>query len=146
MPASYAYPISGYHPSMPQQSYSPQPTQQVQQGIIWVDGEVGAKAYQMPAGWPVGTPIPLWGTNDQGIYLKSMNQMGMPNPLQKIHYQMEEMQQSQQALPVNGTVSESHADYVTKDDLNAMRDEIKELLRQNQNGSNSSSQNRGGNR
>ncbi len=40
------------------QSYSYLPPQQTPQGgpngIIWVDGEVGAKAYQMPAGWPVG--------------------------------------------------------------------------------------------
>ena len=32
-------------------------TAQQQPGfILWVDGEVGAKAYQLPPGWPVGTP------------------------------------------------------------------------------------------
>ena len=60
------------------------------QGLIWVDGEVGAKAYQLPPGWPANTPLALWDTNDTVIYLKSTNQMGMPNPLQIAHYQLEE--------------------------------------------------------
>ena len=63
------------------------------QGIIWVDGEVGAKAYQLPTGWPANTPIALWDTNDTVIYLKSTNSMGMPNPLQKAHYHLEERPQ-----------------------------------------------------
>ena len=132
-----------------QNAYSPAPQQPNTQGIIWVDGEVGAKAYQIPQGWPVGSPIALWDTNDTVIYLKSINQMGMPNPLQKITYKMEE----QQALPAAQTNSVSHSaasNYATKDDLEEMKKEMKELLRSvqsqvNQNGS-QSQQNRGGSR
>lgn len=69
-----------------QQSYSSAPQQNIQ-GINWVDGEIGAKAFQMPAG--MTGPVALWDTNDTVIYLKSINQMGMPNPLQKIHYTMD---------------------------------------------------------
>lgn len=125
------------------------------QGIIWVDGEVGAKAYQMPAG--TTGPIALWDTNDQVIYLKSVNQMGMPNPLQKIHYQMEE--QPQQMLPAGQSGNNSSFDsgnYATKDDVSAMRNEIqnlREMLQKqtqngNQNGSPTSQNNgtRGGTR
>lgn len=150
MPSNYYNPINPITP-MPQQSYSAQ-TQQNLQGITWVDGEVGAKAYQMPQSWPAGTPIPLWDTNDTVIYLKSVNQMGMPNPLQRIHYTMEE-QKSQQMLPsgqMSGTIEPEKVDYVTRNDLEAVKNELKELLMNSQsgnsqNGSNNG-QNRGGNR
>ena len=97
--------------SMPQAA---QPTQ----GIIWVDGEVGAKAYQLPAGWPANTPIALWDTNDTVIYLKSINQMGMPVPLQKAHYKLEQAQSS------SGEMDEK---YVTKDEIRELRDAIEKL-------------------
>ena len=143
------------------QSYSSQPMQnQSGPGIIWVDGEVGAKAFQMPAGLPAGVPIPLWDTNDTVIYLKSINQMGMPNPLQKLHYTMEE-QQNPNPLPSGGNVSgapasagmSGHDDskYATKDDIESIRNEIREMLKPNgyhgnQSGiSNKNGQNRGGN-
>ena len=132
---------------IPQQSYSPPPQQQSQpvQGIIWVDGEVGAKAFQMPQGWPAGTPIPLWDTNDTVIYLKSMNQMGMPNPLSKIHYTLEE-NKNQSVLPsgqMSGAPAPDMQNYVTKSDFEQMKNELKEMLKQNQNGS-QNQQNRGG--
>ena len=77
-----------WYPQVPQPvSTAPAP----QQGLIWVDGEAAAKAYQLPAGWPANTPIALWDTNDTIIYLKSTNQMGMPNPLQIAEYQLREL-------------------------------------------------------
>ena len=85
-----------------QQSMNQMPVQQTSQthngmGIKWVDGEVGAKAYQMPAGWPPNQPIDLWDTNDTVIYLKSINPMGMPNPLQKVHYELEGMKSGEKS-------------------------------------------------
>lgn len=140
--------------AQPQMSYGTA-QQQTGQGIIWVDGEVGAKAFQMPQGWSPNTPIPLWDTNDTIIYLKSINQMGMPNPLQKIKYQMEDVPQMLPAGQQSGTGSQG-ADYATKDDLSNLRTEIqslKEMLSNksaaNQNGSNpqqGQNGNRGGNR
>ena len=131
----YAMPSGAYSGTSAQQSYSmPQQPAQPVQGMIWVDGEVGAKAYQMPQGWPAGAWIPLWDTNDTVIYLKSTNQMGMPNPLQKIHYTMEE-NKSQQMLPagqLSGSAAPESHDYATRNDLEQMKNEIKELLRQNQ--------------
>lgn len=139
---SFTQPIT----NMPitQQSYSPPPQQTPPaQGMIWVDGEVGAKAYQMPQGWPSGTPIALWDTNDTVIYLKSNNQMGMPNPLQKIHYTLEE-NKNQSMLPAgNLSGSPDMQNYVTKSDFEQMKNELKEMLKQNQNGS-QNQQNRGG--
>lgn len=121
--------------SIPQQSYSPSQQQmQPAQGMIWVDGEVGAKAYQIPQGWPSGTPIALWDTNDTVIYLKSNNQMGMPNPLQKIHYTLEENKNAQM-LPagnMSGAPAPETQNYVTKNDLEQMKNEILGMLKNNQ--------------
>ena len=107
-------------PQMQQQTYTPP---QMPQGIIWVDGEVGAKAYQMPAGWPVNTPIPLWDTNDTIIYLKSTNQMGMPNPLQTIHYKLDEQTQryparsSAMTPALTSGAAGDDGDYVRREEL-----------------------------
>jgi len=109
-----------------QQSYSPPtPTQSYPGAIVGVDGEAAARAYQMPAGIPAGVPIALWDTNGQFIYLKSMNPMGMPNPLQKLTYTREEAQQ-----PVS-MLSGQSGDYVTKADLEKMKKEILEGVKAN---------------
>lgn len=124
------------------QSYGPGP---VKGEIEWVDGEVGAKAYQIPAGCT--KPVALWDTNDTVIYLKSVNPYGIPNPLQKIHYRMEEMvpkymgQDSTARLEsgsMGGTVgsgaggssvdAQDMSGYVRKEELEAMRDELKEAI------------------
>lgn len=110
-------------------------SQQQPVGIVWVDGEVGAKAYQLPPGWPVNAPMPLWDTNDTIIYLKSTNQMGMPNPIQKVRYTMEEQPRvspamsGQAALPSgeNRSVPDM-SEYVRKDELEQMKKELKDAI------------------
>ena len=132
------YPVNPQNVSYAYNTPAPMPQAQQNVGMIWVDGEVGAKAFQMPQGWPVGTPIALWDTNDPMIYLKSINQMGMPNPLQKIRYQMEENQQQSGYLPTSGQMSgAAETNYATKDDLNKKFNELKEMMKNSQ-------QNRGG--
>lgn len=106
-------------------SYAPQPMETV---MKWVDGEVGAKAFQLPQGWPPNTPFPLWDSNEPVIYFKSYNNSGMPNPLQKAHYKMEEYVSNTMALPGQSSnssmASSQNADYVTKEDLRNLRDEL----------------------
>ena len=138
--SGYGYPMysaNNYSAYQPMQTQYAQPAvsyqaQQQPVGIIWVDGEVGAKAYQLPSNWPVNAPMPLWDTNDTVIYLKSTNQMGMPNPLQKIHYTMEEAKttpmvgnsgNTQPALP-----APDMSNYVTKEDFDRMKEELKEAM------------------
>lgn len=119
-----------YQQSMAQMPV-PQTTPAAQQsgpGLIWVDGEVGAKAYQMPGGWSANQPIALWDTNDTVIYLKSTNPMGMPNPLQKAHYTLEGTKSGEASRGFSGDAVEPHAQYVTKDDLNRMKQELIEAL------------------
>lgn len=138
------YPTNSYQqqysqaiqPSYQQPGMSYAQPQQTKVGIEWVDGEVGAKAFQLPAGWPANAPMPLWDTNDTVIYLKSINQMGMPNPLQKVRYTMEEQPRmsaamsSQAALPA-GEMNQPAPDmseYVRKDELERMKEELKAAI------------------
>lgn len=123
----------------PQQSYS-QPT--APKAMEWVEGEVGAKAYQMPQGWPANQPIPLWDSTDTVIYLKSWSPMGIPNPMQKLPYTMPE---TQNTAVLQGT-SGAAVDFATKDDITSLREEIRGLResmtnRKNQNGSNNQGNN-----
>lgn len=138
------YPTNSYQQQYSQAVQQPQYTPQnssyaVQQpiGIVWVDGEVGAKAYQLPANWPVNAPMPLWDTNDTIIYLKSTNQMGMPNPIQKVRYTMEEQPKlsaamSGQSVLPSGEQSGHHmpdmSQYVRKDELEQMKEELKSAI------------------
>lgn len=141
-----SYNYSGYPTNSYQQQYSQaqnqqaaaywqQQPQQTKLGIEWVDGEVGAKAYQLPAGWPANAPMPLWDTNDTVIYLKSINQMGMPNPIQKIRYTMEEQPRqpaamSGQAMLPGGDQrnAQDMGQYVKRDELEQMKDELKAAI------------------
>lgn len=106
----------------------PQPQQQTPAGLIWVDGEVGAKAFQMPQGWPANQPIALWDTNDTVIYLKSTNPMGMPNPLQKAHYTLEGTKSGEADRGFSGSAVDERKEYVTKDDLNKMKQDLMDAL------------------
>lgn len=47
----------------------------VQNGIIWVQGESGAKAYMVAP----GNTVPLWDSENQTIYLKTVDASGMPS-------------------------------------------------------------------
>lgn len=115
-----------YYNSYPQYPYAYPQNQSYTQSNIksmeWVDGEVGAKAFQMPQGWPPETPIALWDNSDKKIWLKSWNQMGMANPMQEITYEIKE-QPRQNFLPgVSGDMN-----YVTREELEELKEQIKAL-------------------
>lgn len=140
---NYGMQSNGMYPAQGQQGYSG--AQQQAAGIVWVDGEVGAKAFQLPAG--VLGPVALWDMNEPVIYLKSINQMGMPNPLQKARYKLEEAQsgrypfQNNAMLPSGdyGQSGQEHAsnaqhsqpdmsEYVKKEDFERMKHELTESI------------------
>lgn len=112
----------------------PQQTSQSQctHGLIWVDGEVGAKAFQMPNNMPANQPIALWDTNDTVIYLKSVNPMGMPNPLQRAHYTLEEAKSGVRTQGYSGDPEKREepdlAKYVRKEDMERMKQELMEAI------------------
>lgn len=128
-PATYSYTA----PYMQQSaSMAPVPTNY----MISVDGEQAARAWQMPAGVAPGTVIPLFDVDGIHVYFKSTNAYGQLNPLRKAKVVMEE----EPALPAPQSMDSGPdlSGFVTKDDLNELRKEIRSMLapRNNQNGSN----------
>ena len=124
------------YPQM-QQAFTQQPMQQNMQnqsgmGIKWVDGEVGAKAFQMPAWWPPNQPIDLWDTNDTVIYLKSINPMGMPNPLQKARYELEGAKTGEKTTGFSGDAEQKPdmSQFVKKEDLERMKQDLIDTIGQ----------------
>lgn len=111
---SYAQPMS--QPAYPQN--------QTVMRTQWVDGEGSARAYQMPPGWMPNEPIALWDMNDQVIYMKSFNNMGMPNPLKKIRYTVEPDESSYNLMSGAGNPPMPNGDYVTKADFNQLKEEL----------------------
>ena len=135
-PASYSY---GYNtPYMPQSGAMPVTPPAAMNYMISVDGEQAARAWQMPAGVAPGTIIPLFDVDGVHVYFKSTNAYGQLNPLRKAKVVMEE----EPALPAGQSMEAPQmtdmSGFVTKDDLNELRKEIRGMLapRNNQNGSN----------
>ena len=110
-----------------------QATQTPATGLIWVDGEVGAKAFQLPQGLPANQPVALWDTNDTVIYLKSVNQFGMPNPIQKARYKLEGVKSGEAAQAFSGELERKDPDltqYVKKEDLERMKQDLMDTIGQ----------------
>lgn len=121
MPISYGG--NAYQLPM-QQNYIPaQPP--MQSNVIGVDGEVGAKAYNIPNG-STG-PIALWDTNDNVIYMRTFNAAGMPMPLKKLRYVEEE---PTQMLPGQSGAQIDTSQFVTKSDFEQLRNEIRQMNQQ----------------
>jgi hypothetical protein len=99
-----------------------QPVQQQSNGIIWVSGEAGAKAYLVA---PNNT-VQLWDSESQTIYLKSADASGMPS-MKILDYTIRD------TTPVNGPVSASASsqtnstEYATKAEFKAIQGEIDAL-------------------
>lgn len=92
---------------------TPQPAQN--NSLIWVQGEAGAKSYLVA---PNNT-LPLWDSESQVIYLKSADASGMPS-MKILDYTIRETSNAAHTGPLKEKVEE----YVTKDELEALRAEI----------------------
>lgn len=112
-----------YFPATYQQMYQAQyqqPTQQAQQpvnnGIIWVQGEAGAKSYLVAP----NTTVQLWDSESQVIYLKSADSSGMPS-MKVLDYTIrgDSLSSTQFSAPVN-----METQYATKASLEAIQSEI----------------------
>lgn len=77
------FPMS-YQPVYPQyNNYIPQPTQQQNDnGILWVQGEAGAKSWAVAP----GKSVMLMDSESNTFYIKSSDQSGMPMPLRIFDY------------------------------------------------------------
>lgn len=111
------FPI-GYQPAQiyypPQQAQQPQPQQN--NGIIWVQGEAGAKSYLVAP----NTTVQLWDSESQVIYLKSADASGMPS-IKVLDYTIRD------SAPKHPTPVGPQIDYATKEDVGALRGELNKL-------------------
>jgi hypothetical protein len=119
---AYNYFPAGYQPYYPTQNnaYPTQmnvaPTQPTQNnGIIWVQGEAGAKSYMVAP----NTTVQLWDSESQTIYLKSADASGMPS-MRIIDYTIRD------STPKAPNLSQQ-SDYATKSELQAVLNELNAL-------------------
>lgn len=103
---------------MQTQPMQPQPQQTDNNGIIWVQGEAGAKAYLVAP----GNTVQLWDSENQVIYLKSADMSGMPS-MRVLDYT--ERTVPPRTAPVGPTVPQ--AEYVTIDKYNALVERLEAL-------------------
>lgn len=116
--------------------------QQNPQYMIQVDGEMAARAWQAPSNLPPRTMIPLWDYDGEHVYFKSVDEYGRMNPMRKGRVIFEDEQrnlpqgQSQQMSgneQLSPTPGPDMSKFVTKDDLNNLKEELREMMSQRQN-------------
>ena len=114
----YYQPIQPIPQNAPQNA--PPAPQQQNNGIVWVQGEAAAKAY--PVG--PGQAVLLMDSEASAMYIKSTDQSGMPQPLRIFDYTERSVTTSE-----SGLVKKNHEDYITRDEFEAFRDEIKKNIK-----------------
>ena len=92
-------------------------TQPTQNGIIWVQGEAGAKSYLVA---PNNT-VQLWDSESQTIYLKSADASGMPS-MKVLDYTIRDM-----AAPTAQKIMEPTHEYAEKEYVDSLSAEIARL-------------------
>lgn len=110
-----------YYPQpyqQPQAQYQPQaPAPQQSSGIVWVQGEAGAKSYLVAP----NCTVQLWDSEKQCIYLKSADASGMPQ-MKILDYTIRD-QSGAVASPVDAPAP----DYATRGDIEALTAKLTRL-------------------
>lgn len=118
----YAYPQIQQNQPIPQQAQQAVQPQQMNQpmtsGIIWVQGEAGAKSYLVAP----STTVQLWDSERQTIYIKSADASGMPS-IKTLDYTIREMPQNNVPL----ASSFDSATFATKEEVNTLAEQITAL-------------------
>ena len=97
---------NGFPMGYPQLNY-PQiqvPTQQPSTGILWVQGEAGAKAYPVAP----GNSVLLMDSESECFYIKSTDVSGMPMPLRVFNYSERKNEPEPKIVP---------SDYITREEF-----------------------------
>lgn len=116
------FPIN-YQQYYPQYNYQPQPNAQISSptqnnGIIWVQGEAGAKSYLVAP----NTTVQLWDSENQVIYLKSADGSGMPS-MKVLDYTIRTDDK-----PSAVAVAPIMDNYVTREELTEFEERIQKRL------------------
>ena len=116
----------GYYPQYFQpQTPAPVPTpaqSQSQGGIIWVQGEAGAKSFMVAP----NTTVQLWDSERQTIYLKSADASGMPTT-KILDYTIRDSVQPQ----TSSLMSEPVCDYITREEFNSFVERVEKHFADN---------------
>lgn len=84
-------------------------------GMIWVQGEAGAKAYMVAP----GNSVVLWDSEADVLYIKSADMAGMP--CMRVFDYTERSQAMKAAAQPN-------TQYVTREEFNALRAQISQMM------------------
>lgn len=125
-PATYQNPYQPYQPPTAANYMVPQPDNT---GIIWVQGESGAKAYPVQN----GKSVVLFDSESEHFFIKTSDMSGMPQPLRIFSYS--ESSESDMKTPAIDT-----SNFVTRQEF----EEVIDKLRNRQN--NQSYQRKDGNK
>lgn len=96
--------------------------QQNNNGLIWVQGEAGAKSYMVAP----NSTVMLMDSESQRFFLKSTDISGMPQPLRIFEYH-ETTQNAPKTAPTEQTID--YSSFATKAEFEAFRDEIQGILK-----------------
>lgn len=115
-----------YQQMYPSYNYVPQQqlTQPVVQqpvndnGILWVQGEAGAKSWAVAP----GKSVMLMDSESNTFYIKSSDASGMPMPLRIFDYNERTVQQTQPQVAQHTEIDTSQ--FVTREEFNKKLDEL----------------------
>lgn len=154
-PATYVNPYaSGFYQQMPQQTI-PSGQSSTNQYMINVDGEGSARAWQPQNALGPNTIVPLWDLDGQHVYFKSTDAYGRLNPIRKGRVVFDDEQpvlnqgnSGANVPPQQQAPSIDASQFVTKQDLDSLKQELRSMIGQrNQNGrQNEQNSNRGENK
>jgi len=113
-----------YQPQQWQLQNTQQPQQPQNTGVIWVQGEAGAKSYLVAP----NTTVQLWDSERQCIYLKSADASGMPS-MKILDYTIRENQPVNAPVSAVSTPAVDLSGYVTKAEFEALRAELEALTK-----------------
>ena len=119
MPMNYPMPYQQQYPVQQTISNTPITAPQNNTGIIWVQGEAGAKAYPVAP----GNSILLMDSESDCFYIKSTDHSGVPMPLRSFTYT--EIVQSQQS---HDEPKVDTSQFVTRSEF----EELKQMLQDRQ--------------
>ena len=111
------FPMS-YQPMYPTYNYVPQQQTTQDTGILWVQGEAGAKSWAVAP----GKSVMLMDSESNTFYIKSSDQSGMPMPLRIFDYTERNSQPQQNQVLQHKEIDTSQ--FVTWDAFNSRLDEM----------------------
>lgn len=107
-----------YYPQQNQMQNQPQTAvqqPQINNGIIWVQGEAAAKSYPIAP----NSSVPLWDSEANVIYIKSADMSGMPS-IKVLDYTMRDVTARTPEIS-------PQSEFATKDDISVLEKEISSL-------------------